>query len=90
MVCHSSAEQGRETYELSDAESSRLTERIAALSIWSGRVDPKPLAGGITNQNFKVEDGGRRYVVRVGHDSWFMASCAQPSLPQAAPRISRA
>ncbi len=51
-----------------DTESSRLTERIAALSIWSGRVDPKPLAGGITNQNFKVEDGGRRYVVRVGHD----------------------
>jgi thiamine kinase-like enzyme len=51
-----------------DTESSRLAERIAALSIWSGRVDPRPLAGGITNQNFKVEDGGRRYVVRVGHD----------------------
>jgi thiamine kinase-like enzyme len=27
-----------------------------------------PLAGGITNQNFKVEDRGRRYVVRVGDD----------------------
>jgi thiamine kinase-like enzyme len=51
-----------------DTEYSRLAERIAALSIWSGRVDPRPLAGGITNQNFKVEDGGRRYVVRVGHD----------------------
>jgi thiamine kinase-like enzyme len=51
-----------------DTESSQLAERIAALSIWSGRVDPRPLAGGITNQNFKVEDGGRRYVVRVGHD----------------------
>ncbi len=51
-----------------DAEPSRLVERIAALSIWSGRVDPKPLAGGITNQNFKIEDRGRRYVVRVGHD----------------------
>jgi thiamine kinase-like enzyme len=42
--------------------------RVAALAIWRGRVDPQPLAGGITNQNFKIEDGGRRYVVRVGHD----------------------
>ena len=42
--------------------------RVAALSIWRGRVDPEPLAGGITNQNFKVEDGGRRCVVRVGDD----------------------
>jgi len=42
--------------------------RVAALAIWSQRVDPVPLAGGITNQNFKVEDRGRRYVVRVGSD----------------------
>jgi thiamine kinase-like enzyme len=31
-------------------------------------VDPEPLAGGITNQNFTVEHAGRRYVVRVGDD----------------------
>jgi thiamine kinase-like enzyme len=42
--------------------------RVAALAIWRGRVTPEPLAGGITNQNFKVEDTGRRYVVRVGDD----------------------
>jgi thiamine kinase-like enzyme len=42
--------------------------RVAALAIWLGRVDPQPLAGGITNQNFTVEDRGRRYVVRVGDD----------------------
>jgi thiamine kinase-like enzyme len=42
--------------------------RVAALAIWLGRVDPVPLAGGITNQNFTVEDRGRRYVVRVGND----------------------
>lgn len=42
--------------------------RVAALEIWRGRVDPAPLAGGITNQNFVVEDCGRRYVVRVGSD----------------------
>jgi thiamine kinase-like enzyme len=42
--------------------------RVAALAIWFGRVNPQPLTGGITNQNFTVEDGGRRYVVRVGSD----------------------
>jgi thiamine kinase-like enzyme len=42
--------------------------RAASLVIWRGTVDPEPLAGGITNQNFKVEDAGRRYVVRVGDD----------------------
>jgi thiamine kinase-like enzyme len=42
--------------------------RVASLAIWRGRVDPEPLAGGITNQNFKVADAGRRYVVRVGDD----------------------
>jgi thiamine kinase-like enzyme len=41
---------------------------VARLPVWSGRVDPVPLAGGITNHNFVVEDRGRRYVVRVGHD----------------------
>jgi thiamine kinase-like enzyme len=44
------------------------TASVAALAIWSGRVDPLPLTGGITNQNFTVEDRGRRYVVRVGDD----------------------
>jgi thiamine kinase-like enzyme len=46
----------------------RSAARVVALAIWSGRVDPLPLAGGITNQNFVVEDRGRRYVVRVGED----------------------
>jgi thiamine kinase-like enzyme len=46
----------------------RSSTRVAALAIWSERVNPLPLAGGITNQNFTVEDRGRRYVVRVGSD----------------------
>jgi thiamine kinase-like enzyme len=46
----------------------RSSARVAALAIWFGRVEPLPLAGGITNQNFTVEDRGRRYVVRVGND----------------------
>jgi thiamine kinase-like enzyme len=51
-----------------DAARERSSARVAALAIWFGRVDPVPLAGGITNQNFTVEDRGRRYVVRVGND----------------------
>jgi len=42
--------------------------RVRALPIWSGTVDPRPLGGGITNINFVVEDGSRRYFVRVGED----------------------
>ena len=40
----------------------------ATLPCWRGRVRPVPLAGGLTNHNFLVEDGGNRYVVRVGGD----------------------
>jgi thiamine kinase-like enzyme len=51
-----------------DEVRARSSARVAELALWSGRVDPIPLAGGITNQNFTVEDCGRRYVVRVGDD----------------------
>ena len=43
-------------------------QRAAGLAFWSGPVEPVPLAGGITNTNFTVEDRGRRYVVRIGDD----------------------
>ncbi len=42
--------------------------KVAELTCWSGPVDPEPLVGGITNTNFVVSDGGRRYVVRIGAD----------------------
>lgn len=42
--------------------------RAAGLSCWRGTVAPRPLAGGITNTNFVVEDCGRRFVVRIGDD----------------------
>ena len=40
----------------------------AQLACWSGPVEPQPLAGGITNVNFVVDDAGQRYVVRIGAD----------------------
>ena len=43
-------------------------ERIVRLPCWSGRVDPAPLAGGITNKNYLVCDRGEKFVVRLGHD----------------------
>jgi thiamine kinase-like enzyme len=43
-------------------------DRAATLSCWSGPVTPIPLAGGITNANFVVEDRGRRFFVRIGDD----------------------
>ncbi|MFT8585247.1 phosphotransferase [Acetobacter papayae] len=45
-----------------------LHDRLRALPCWTAPVDPRPLGGGITNSNFVVEDGSRRYVVRVGQD----------------------
>ena len=42
--------------------------KAASLACWSGPVDPQPLAGGITNLNFVVEDRGERFVVRVADD----------------------
>ncbi|MFV2093464.1 MAG: phosphotransferase [Hyphomicrobiales bacterium] len=40
----------------------------AGLPCWSGPVSPVRLEGGISNDNFLVEDGGRKYVVRVNGD----------------------
>lgn len=48
--------------------SSTAADRIRALPFWSGTVDPQPLGGGITNSNFVVADGPRKYVVRLGED----------------------
>lgn len=43
-------------------------EKAASLACWRGRVEPRPLGGGITNTNFTVDDGTGRYVVRIGDD----------------------
>lgn len=43
-------------------------KRAAGLPCWKSRVEPVALKGGITNVNFLVEDGGRKYVARIGDD----------------------
>ncbi len=44
------------------------TTLVKNLSCWNTPVDPIPLGGGITNTNFTVQDGERKYVVRIGED----------------------
>lgn len=47
---------------------SAALDRIHNLPCWSGKVDPVPLAGGITNKNYLVADRGQKFVVRLGQD----------------------
>ena len=48
--------------------SEEAARRTRALACWRGRVEPKPLGGGISNHNFFVEDAGSRFFVRIGED----------------------
>ncbi len=41
---------------------------ILNLDIWQNEISMSPLAGGLTNANYLVEDGAKKYVVRVGGD----------------------
>lgn len=43
-------------------------EMIRSLPLWNGTPEVTVLKGGITNRNFRVVDGGRAYVVRLGND----------------------
>jgi thiamine kinase-like enzyme len=45
-----------------------VAARIATLPCWSGKVDPQPLSGGMTNRNFLVSDRAQKFVVRIGDD----------------------
>jgi thiamine kinase-like enzyme len=45
---------------------SKADEAVARVSLWKGeRVRVSPLSGGLTNENYLVEAGGERYVIRV-------------------------
>ena len=46
--------------------SSRVDEAVSRVSLWKGReVRVTPLSGGLTNENYLVESGGQRYVMRL-------------------------
>ena len=41
---------------------------IQSLPIWKGNINIKTIDGGITNQNFLVEEDNKKFVVRLGND----------------------
>jgi thiamine kinase-like enzyme len=43
-------------------------ERVKAMPLWHGAVEPEPLKGGLSNESFTVVDDGQKYVVRFGGD----------------------
>jgi thiamine kinase-like enzyme len=43
-------------------------KRIKAMALWQGEISAVPLAGGITNVNYVVTEGDKKYVVRLGED----------------------
>ena len=43
-------------------------ELINSISFWKTKITISPVEGGITNQNFLVNDGSRKYFVRIGDD----------------------
>jgi thiamine kinase-like enzyme len=45
---------------------SRVDEAVARVTLWKGEeAKVSPLSGGLTNENYLVEAGGRRYVMRI-------------------------
>jgi thiamine kinase-like enzyme len=44
----------------------RVDDAVAQVSLWKGKdVKVSQLSGGLTNENYLVETGGRRYVMRI-------------------------
>lgn len=43
-------------------------EQLRKLEFWSGPIEATELSGGITNVNYLVRDGDRKYVARLGSD----------------------
>ena len=41
---------------------------IKELKIWENKISIEPIKGGLTNQNFLVTDGSKKYFVRIGED----------------------
>jgi thiamine kinase-like enzyme len=46
--------------------SPRVDDAVSRVALWRGReVSVSPLSGGLTNENYLVEAGGERYVMRI-------------------------
>ena len=45
-----------------------IQNSIKNLEIWNNEISIEAIKGGITNQNFLVTDGSKKYFVRIGKD----------------------
>ena len=45
-----------------------IESNIKSLKIWKNNISIKPIDGGLTNQNFLVTDGDKKYFARIGKD----------------------
>ena len=43
-------------------------ELINSIKFWKNEIQVLPVSGGITNKNFLVNDGSKKYFVRIGDD----------------------
>ncbi len=68
VACAAAVAQSPDTLQCRVSAVADTLDMIHALPLWGGPIEIAPLAGGITNRNYVVRDGGRRVVVRVGGD----------------------
>ena len=45
-----------------------IKDSIKKLPLWKNEISIDSITGGITNQNFLVTDGQKKYFVRIGED----------------------
>ncbi|GIS77289.1 MAG: hypothetical protein CM1200mP13_06480 [Candidatus Pelagibacterales bacterium] len=45
-----------------------IKNSIKKLPLWKNEISIDSITGGITNQNFLVTDGQKKYFVRIGED----------------------
>ena len=45
-----------------------IKEKIQSIPIWKNEISIKSLDGGMTNENFLVQENNIKYVVRLGDD----------------------
>ena len=41
---------------------------ISNINFWNGEINISSIKGGITNKNFLVTDGSKKYFIRIGDD----------------------
>jgi len=45
-----------------------IENSIRSIPIWNEKIKIQTIEGGLTNQNFLIEENNKKYVVRLGND----------------------